>query len=843
MVDTLSGHNDNLLKENDSLKAEMHNNKFTSSAHEIFLQMKTKEETEKTIELQQQLDVLQDDLCRKNTLISKLEKSNRITKESMEQQKKLHQSEMQQLTNKLHLLTQLSQEEIQQTFHVTIQELQSILDQNGGGGSNNNNNNNNDNNNSEQKHIENDNDIDIDTEHLLSPKINPKPHITDSEAEDADIIEAEDKLASYFARHKQRQLTITTGYNKNSRNNSVEPIPENSNESEDDDGKNNDKPQIIEDDDGNEDILTPPLQEEAPYIVDDTLSIDRAISNVSNVSISNVAAASNCSTRGASTRGDTTPVSDINDDKMDQNDDIKNDEVNLANSEKDKSPENDHDGMEDMETKIVITNDTPTPNTNDDDDDELKIPEPNKDDVRAVLEALPQFLSNTASPNGDDQKSESRILHSLQTFLSNDASQTPSGTQTGSQSNVLSPNPLQQTRQRSMGSVLSIQTIDDVVSIDPSMLAHDGSRDGSVVPEQAIHEMFPDDHEEIITHSLTNTGLTASNSNVNINIFPLPQAVQEEYNPTPDATQDGAETTIHSVDMNVSVDEIHNEAHQIIDQLQQNLKEISNLDEQQHRQQQQQLPTIIQESVDGDLPSISNSAILQPLIARKDVNGDGDGDGNGQDEEKMRKILAKAKDKWSAKVDEMISNTDQWFINEDGDIVLIYPDANQVNKRETENENDNKDDMDKLKDIINIKQEKMVMIDNENDEDNKDNLNHEVKKQVEDIGIEGSGVDENNDDENIDNAPDMENNNDENVDIDDAPDMVNEDDKEEEKQLIKSNSKEILNANDDRDTDDELDNAPDIDNKNEKLKNNDKSNSNKAAVKKNENFFNTFRIF
>ena len=46
------------------------------------------------------------------------------------------------------------------------------------------------------------------------------------------------------------------------------------------------QPQIVEDYGNDEDILTPPLQEEAPYIVDDTLSIDRAISNVS---ISNVA--------------------------------------------------------------------------------------------------------------------------------------------------------------------------------------------------------------------------------------------------------------------------------------------------------------------------------------------------------------------------------------------------------------------------------------------------------------------------------------------------------------------------------------------------------------------------
>merc|ERR1712244_143282 len=107
------------------------------------------------------------------------------------------------------------------------------------------------------------------------------PHITDSDVgdnDDLDIIEAEDKLAAYFKRHKQRQIVLM--------DNNIEPIKEQQEEKKDCD------------------LMTPPLQEEVPYIVDDgTLSVDRAMSNVS---VSNVAnsANSNCSTRGESTRGD-----------------------------------------------------------------------------------------------------------------------------------------------------------------------------------------------------------------------------------------------------------------------------------------------------------------------------------------------------------------------------------------------------------------------------------------------------------------------------------------------------------------------------------------------------------
>merc|ERR1712130_272297 len=102
--------------------------------------------------------------------------------------------------------------------------------------------------------------------------------LDDEQTNVGDMNEAEDKLAAYFKRHKQRQIVLM--------DNNIEPIKEQQEEKKDCD------------------LMTPPLQEEVPYIVDDgTLSVDRAMSNVS---VSNVAnsANSNCSTRGESTRGD-----------------------------------------------------------------------------------------------------------------------------------------------------------------------------------------------------------------------------------------------------------------------------------------------------------------------------------------------------------------------------------------------------------------------------------------------------------------------------------------------------------------------------------------------------------
>merc|ERR1712113_985269 len=94
----------------------------------------------------------------------------------------------------------------------------------------------------------------------------------------------------------------------------------------------------------------------------------------------------------------------------------------------------------------------------------------------------------------------------------------------------------------------------------------------------------------------------------------------------------------------------------------------------------------------GDDKEIINDDILGPLIQRQ----------HGDDVDKQKIILNNAKKNWSVKVEEMIANTDQWFINEDGDIVLIYPEAQNMNNNEKKEKeiNDKNDNKDKVK-IIN----------------------------------------------------------------------------------------------------------------------------------------------
>eukprot|EP01083_Nonionella_stella_P275939 937291_1 len=745
MVDQLSSHNDRLIKENDALKAEMHNAKFTSSAHEIYLQMKTKEETEKTIELQQELDVLQDELLRKSAVIAKLEKSNMITKQSMMEQKKLHQTEMLQLTNKLNLLTQLSQEEIQQTFHLTIQELQSILDQHDVIPT--------DMDAQDMNHIldEKNGDNDMDSQHLLSPKIGV-PHITDSDVgdnDDAEIIEAEDKLASYFARHKQRQLMMSKDQEKK-QSTSVEPIEEANEEA---DGEEVVQPQIVEivDDDvedEDENILTPPLQEEIPYIVfDDTslMAIDPAMANP-DVSVSNVEV-SNCSTRGNSTRGDQSPNSAKIDEpptKADDDDDIDAQVVNLDDDDK-KSDANEQE-LEDTAQIIVDTMDCNDDTKNEDDADNAQ-----------------PFTAQTEEKADE----EVRILHSLQTYLS------------GSTTNTLtSPQPFQQ-RARSLGSVAT--TVDDLQSVDQSMLAHDGSRDGSVVPSQSGVYMYGDEpDEELITAEIE----------TNSNVPPLPNP--SEYVKTPEVT---GTDTIHSLELHDhSVDDIHHEAHQIIDQLHENLKDL--------QAAESKVPTIVQEQEAMD-NQITNDDILGPLIERQQNHSH-----DSHDHEKNRKILNAAKAKWSKKVEEMIANTDAWFINEDGDIVLIYPEADNIEQnKETKHKsgdevagNDIENDNNQMQnDNDNASQERTIEI-----------IEQELERKVEDINCENKILD------NVENK--MENeviiNENENEDVD--KDQIEGND------VVESNLNDSVNAND-------------VNTNNE-----DTTNHN---VQKSENFFNSFRIF
>ncbi len=178
--------------------------------------------------------------------------------------------------------------------------------------------------------------------------------------------------------------------------------------------------------------------------------------------------------------------------------------------------------------------------------------------------AVEEFVSEEKSDSGG-------ILHSLQTFLANQTSQS------------LIPQPLQH-RTRSLG---SINTGDDTMSVDQSMLAHDGSRDGSVVPEQVL-EIFPDDNDgEIINADESQT-------------FTL--AVQSQYVATPEVadTEITDIKTIHSGD--VSVDDLHHEAHQIIDQVHHNLKEL-------------EAETVPGTSMENE---ITNNDILGPLVQRQE---------------------------------------------------------------------------------------------------------------------------------------------------------------------------------------------------------------------------------
>merc|ERR1712129_443889 len=43
--------------------------------------------------------------------------------------------------------------------------------------------------------------------------------------------------------------------------------------------------------------------------------------------------------------------------------------------------------------------------------------------------------------------------------------------------------------------------------------------------------------------------------------------------------------------------------------------------------------------------------------------------------QREREMLLRAKEKYTPQIKEMIATSDSWFINEDGDIVMIYPDG------------------------------------------------------------------------------------------------------------------------------------------------------------------------
>merc|ERR1712129_167044 len=180
-----------------------------------------------------------------------------------------------------------------------------------------------------------------------------------------------------------------------------------------------------------------------------------------------------------------------------------------------------------------------------------------------------------------------------------------------------------------MGAVRSRSnlTVDDGLSVDQSVLAHDGSRDGSVVPNEGSVDQLND---EIATNEDVKRMLTSNQS------------------------------------MDHSVDLIHNEAHQIIDELHANLKELK----------------------DEDLPMTNNEVL--PTVIEK---------------EKQRQI-----DEIMDKTKHLFAETDEWFINEDGDIVLIYPQPNE--DADAIGDNDDKELLTEMNEDVEVKV----------DDDNKTNL-------------------------------------------------------------------------------------------------------------------------
>ena len=248
--------------------------------------------------------------------------------------------------------------------------------------------------------------------------------------------------------------------------------------------------------------------------------------------------------------------------------------------------------------------------------------------------------------------------------------------------------------------------------------------------------------------------------------------------------------------MDVSVDDIHHEAHQIIDQLQSNLKEMQRVD----------LPTIVQENESMD-NLITNNDILGPLIERQRKH-----DHDQKDLEKQKKILEKAKAKWSEKYEDMVANTDQWFINEDGDIVLIYPEADNVDNKQNKNEiqNQNKqNDVDIIPDL------------NDNKDDNNNN-NNEDEQDIKTMEVTNE------------NEADRTNEITTEIKEDDNVNIKDEDIEQDKHPLIEDNNKHTENNN-----------ANKNQNKNDSIVDNDNNvnDNNNNKDKKTETFFNSWRFY
>lgn len=120
MVDDVNTMNDELTKENDLLKTEVQNLSQTTTAHGIFLEMKQKENNQKTNEKQKEINRLQNELNKKDETYLNLSKEYTNLKDKFDEIEEIHNREKGLYQNTLKNITQLSQQEIQQTLKLII---------------------------------------------------------------------------------------------------------------------------------------------------------------------------------------------------------------------------------------------------------------------------------------------------------------------------------------------------------------------------------------------------------------------------------------------------------------------------------------------------------------------------------------------------------------------------------------------------------------------------------------------------------------------------------------------------------------------------------------------------
>jgi len=428
-------------------------------------------------------------------------------------------------------------------------------------------------------------------------------------------------------------------------------------------------------DDENDDILTPPLHDEAPYIVDgDLLSGNVSVSNVSTFAIA---------------------------------------------------------GHSPMPTEA-----SPEPNAPDEIEDEIKDsePEPTAIDIDDPIVSPPKCCGVDGKEEvAVDSRVEQVIVEAVNMMSVDNASPSILSLPIPSGHSGISMGTMQ-SRQRSLHSL-----VDDGISVDQSMLAHDGSRDGSVVPD---HEASPrsEEAQEIVT-------VDHGTSSV----------------PDTDRMTDHQDLkTIHSGDISVSrsgvnVDAIHHEAHEIIDELHGKLNAL---------QAEQEHDRTVNNALDF------NEHILAPLIQRQNEHRHDDDDDHEHDHAKVE---------WNGNLEDKIANTDQWYINQDGDIVLIYPENDGVEQQtftehalppRTDGADDDDDDDGAAGAVREMKKESVHVIKEEhrvtatsNQEDDGQDIGHLEKQNIDELTASREDIEDEEDDDD-DNAPDIAEDDEDHIDRD-----------------------------------------------------------------------------